>query len=223
MSRPSYEQTKSGHDKVALPNVFPSPLAADHQITSMHDIVRGSVPLPDDRGVISASGWLRIAMASESTPAYMDPELSSGDKAKIGVSDRRCENVKLWVNRAQVIERHDIALGSVPAGIEGKNSLLVPPVLARDQHVELHWLKDDFDTFEEQIERYASPASRVESAVYFRGTAIFDDGLERYAQGMHFRSGRLQGWVKLADTLTQEYMRSGGDLTDSLRRDLPAN
>lgn len=198
-------------------------MTADHQITSMHDILRGSVPLPKQVGigVLSAKGWLRLAMASESTPAYVDPEFSSVDKQKMAASDRRYENVKLWVSRAQVIERHAIAIGSVPAGIIGKNSLLVPPVLARDQHVELQWLKDDCDKFEEQIERYASPAARVESAVYFRGIAIFDDGLERYAQGMHFPSGHLQGWVKLADTLTQEHMRSSGDLTDSLRRDLP--
>lgn len=213
MIRPDYGKIEE-HERLVIPNAFPSPLTSEDGITGLHDIVGGYVPDPKELGVLMAGGWLRIAMPAPNSPAYIDPSLEEEVKGRIESGNRLSERVDLWVGRSYLVDRREFD-GADRDFVELK--ALEPPAMERDHYIDHHsWTQ----YAAEGIQAVPFEGRKLESAMYFDGTVEFTDGLERYVQGIHFRSGHEKGWVKLSDTLSEREAKWSGNSTEDLRRDI---
>lgn len=167
---------------VVLPNVFPS--TPTMQTDRLHDIFRGSVPTPEEleRHGDSVLGWLRVAVPTENTPAYIDPAMPLKAKEAIHTGSRNSEVIELFVDK---VFRVDRMLHQVTTRIFAGPSYQFGRI---------------------QVPKEQGPiigSVPVESALAFSGRALSGTE-EREVGGVHFPSSRINGWVMLGQAAPQD-------------------
>ena len=160
---------------VTLPDVFPAVFRQGQGHVDLHDIVRGNLPEVAE-GEAPQEGWLIIASGNPKGANYTSPSLSPRVQERMRQSeDRRTTRVPIKVEETRQVPRltnRFAADAFEPARFE--DGELVLPENAGQLVV----------------------ARRAETAIAFSGQ-ISIVGEEIAAQGIHFRSGQTEGWLRL--------------------------
>ncbi len=177
VERRKYVSGVNGASEFIYPNVYP-----DHctPFTQYRDIIKGHVPLvgPDDEYPVT-DGWLKLAVGEVGSPGYVMPETgNTQDSALRDRANRKSENLAVEVRESYVVKRQLVSL----------NDIFSAP---KYNHVGLGITYLDPDS---------EDAKKVESAVAFSGVVVLgDDEKSKQISGVHFRSGRIQGWARILD------------------------